>query len=100
MVVCRGVQLSSRWLVRGKTHRFFLHHFQEVLGLVDWPVQAAPNPSCPRDWEDLWRRLSAVIRVEFLRNFQGLLSPYVLLNIGHSVKLSCGIWQSCVVRDY
>jgi len=72
----------------------------EVLGLVHWPVQAAPDPFILRDWEDLWRRLSAVIRVELLENFQGLLSPSVVLNAGRRVKLSLGIWQSCLVQDY
>lgn len=82
------------------TEVFFLHHFQEVLDMVDWPVQAAPSPFSARDWEVLWRRLSAVIRMEFLENFQGLLSPSVALNIGCREKLSFGICQLCLVQDY
>lgn len=89
MVVYREVQISTWW------HRgFFLHHFQEVLDVVLWPVQAAPNPFSARDWKVLWRRLSAVIRMEFLENFQGLLSPSVVLTLSvgksfHLISASC-----------
>lgn len=101
MVVCREVQLSICWLVYDEIQRGFLfHHFQEVLGIVLCPVQAASSPFSARDWEALWRRLSAVIRMEFLENFQGLLSPSVALNIGHRINLSFGIWQLCLVQDY
>lgn len=70
---------------------FCFHHFQKALDLVHQPVQAAPDTFSPREQEDLWRSLAAVIRVQFLENFQGLLSPSVVLNIGDRVKLSLGI---------
>lgn len=58
VVACREVQLPTWWLVHDETHRgFFLHHFQEVLGIVHWPVQPAPSPFSARDWEVLWRKL-------------------------------------------
>lgn len=79
---------------------FFLHHFQEVLDIVHWPVQAAPSPFSARDQKVLWRRLFAVIRMEFLENFQGLLSLSVALSIGHREKLSFGIYQLCLEQDY
>lgn len=41
-----------------------------------------------------------MIRMEFLENFQGLLSPTVALNTGRREKLSFGICQSCLVQDY
>lgn len=91
--IYREVQLSIWWLTRF-TAAFFLHHFLEVLDIVHWPVQAAPSPFSARDWQVLWRRLSAVIRMEFLEDFQGLLSPSVILTLGvgksfHLVSASC-----------
>lgn len=84
----------------GVTEVFFLHHFQEILGIVHWPVQATPSPFSGRNCQVLWSRLSVVIRMEFLENFQGLLFPSVALNTGRREKLSFGICQLCLVQDY
>lgn len=63
------MRLSVRWQVRGKTCMFLFPLLPRSLGSCALASAGCSKIFSTKDWEDLWRGLSAVIRGKFLEIF-------------------------------